>query len=224
MPSRWRLPIFICLFGLSILCPFSSPTFWPLRRSSGPIVPLGRTLPRPRDIWSSLTSWHHNKKQYLLDRVSHAVLPHQFITADPQASYGPPNSEHQDYLFREDDSWLQGHLSRLGSKLYMAPDSVSTGARVARWHEGLGVNPEELGEYAEGDILFPAGQNRNGVRSPKARWPNGVVPYLISPYFSKFLSRFSYNYQNMLVGENFDEDLVPVRTCGVKWSENSNYI
>lgn len=65
----------------------------------------------------------------------------------------------------------------------MLPDN-KTGDKVAQWHENMGVNPEELGEYAEGDILYPA-MGRNGIRVETARWPDGVVPFVISPFFSK---------------------------------------
>ncbi|XP_035719568.1 zinc metalloproteinase nas-13-like isoform X3 [Vespa mandarinia] len=49
----------------------------------------------------------------------------------------------------------------------------------------MSVNPEELGNYAEGDILFPLGMGRNGLKAENARWPNGIIPYMISPYFGK---------------------------------------
>ncbi|XP_066591220.1 zinc metalloproteinase nas-13-like [Prorops nasuta] len=77
---------------------------------------------------------------------------------------------------------LIAHLQHLESSLFGLPDNA-TGAKVAEWHEGLGMNPEELGSYAEGDILFPLGMGRNGLKSDSARWPDGVIPYMISPYF-----------------------------------------
>ncbi|OXU27095.1 hypothetical protein TSAR_011712 [Trichomalopsis sarcophagae] len=79
---------------------------------------------------------------------------------------------------------LIAHLSHLEGQLYGLPDN-QTGEKVAQWHEGMGVNPEELGEYAEGDILYPASMGRNGVKAETARWPGGVVPYMISPYFNE---------------------------------------
>nr|CAD7571777.1 unnamed protein product [Timema californicum] len=48
----------------------------------------------------------------------------------------------------------------------------------------MGVNPEELGEYLEGDILFPESLSRNGLRAERSRWPGGVVYYTLSPYFT----------------------------------------
>ncbi|CAK9805559.1 hypothetical protein ANTPLA_LOCUS4568 [Anthophora plagiata] len=80
---------------------------------------------------------------------------------------------------------LTSHLQHLEESLYGLPDD-ETGRRVAEWSENMTTNPEELGSYAEGDILFPLGNGRNGLRANSARWPNGVVPYIISPYFSKF--------------------------------------
>lgn len=85
-------------------------------------------------------------------------------------------------IYESDD--LLGHLSHLEAQLYMQPDN-RTGDKVSQWHEGMGVNPEELGEYAEGDILYPASQGRNGIKAESARWPNGIVPYVLSPFFGK---------------------------------------
>lgn len=76
------------------------------------------------------------------------------------------------------------HLQHFGEMLYRNPDN-ETGAMVANWHEGWDRNPEELGNYAEGDILFPPQLEKNGLRAEAARWPGGVVPYMLSPYFSK---------------------------------------
>ncbi|XP_015592931.1 zinc metalloproteinase nas-13 isoform X2 [Cephus cinctus] len=75
------------------------------------------------------------------------------------------------------------HLTHLEEVLYGLPNN-DTGIKVAEWSEETGVNPEELGEYAEGDILFPAGMGRNGLKAETARWPGGVIPYMISPYFN----------------------------------------
>ena len=52
------------------------------------------------------------------------------------------------------------------------------------------MNPEELGELFEGDIAGIAGEARNGLIDEKYRWPNGVVPYEITPGdFSKPICR-----------------------------------
>lgn len=83
---------------------------------------------------------------------------------------------------------LIAHLQHLGESLYRLPDN-ETGLKVAQWHEGMDVNPEELGNYAEGDILFPPIFGRNGLKAETARWPAGVVPFVISPYFSEYLGK-----------------------------------
>lgn len=48
------------------------------------------------------------------------------------------------------------------------------------------MNPEEVGDYAEGDILMPPQQGRNGVREEVLRWPQGHIPYVIEGYFSMY--------------------------------------
>ncbi|XP_043264711.1 zinc metalloproteinase nas-13-like [Colletes gigas] len=75
------------------------------------------------------------------------------------------------------------HLQHFGAALYRVPDNA-TGEIVANWHEGWDRNPEELGSYAEGDILFPPQLEKNGLKAESARWPGGVVPYMLSPYFN----------------------------------------
>lgn len=79
---------------------------------------------------------------------------------------------------------LIAHLRNFGNSLYGFP-SNETGSRVAQWHKDMDVNPEELGEYAEGDILFPPITGRSGLAAVSARWPNGIIPFVISPYFSE---------------------------------------
>lgn len=56
------------------------------------------------------------------------------------------------------------------------------------------MNPEEMGGYAEGDILIPH-YGRNGVRDEAARWPRGIIPYLIDSKFSELRNLQSFiNY------------------------------
>ncbi|XP_049946500.1 zinc metalloproteinase nas-13-like, partial [Schistocerca serialis cubense] len=57
-----------------------------------------------------------------------------------------------------------------------------TGNKVSSWSSESGHNPEEVGEYFQGDIIQP--MSRNGIRAKGARWPHGVVHYQISPGFS----------------------------------------
>ncbi|XP_050521742.1 zinc metalloproteinase nas-13-like [Daktulosphaira vitifoliae] len=78
---------------------------------------------------------------------------------------------------------LYNELMHLGSSIFGTPDK-KTGEAVSTWKESSALNPEELGEYAEGDILHPTGQGRNGLKATSSRWPKGVIPYEISPYFS----------------------------------------
>lgn len=73
-----------------------------------------------------------------------------------------------------------------GETLYKQPNN-EVGDMVKAWVPSKGLsNPEELGTYVEGDILFPESHtSRNGLRAVSARWPNGRVPYVISGSFSK---------------------------------------
>ncbi|XP_020723542.1 zinc metalloproteinase nas-4-like [Bombus terrestris] len=87
------------------------------------------------------------------------------------------------------------HLQHFGEMLYRNPDN-ETGAMVANWHEGWDRNPEELGNYAEGDILFPPQLEKNGLRAEAARWPGGVVPYMLSPYFNSAQRNLIYEAMN----------------------------
>lgn len=88
----------------------------------------------------------------------------------------------------EDPNGVISHLRRSGGNLYGEPSS-QTGHKVSQWHAGMDVNPEELGDYVEGDILFPGDPGhpmaRNGLKDSSARWPGGVIPYVISPAFGR---------------------------------------
>lgn len=69
-----------------------------------------------------------------------------------------------------------------GETAFGVPDE-KTGAKVGDWSPSSSkVNPEELGEYLEGDILFP-NRAKNGLLAFSAKWDGGIVPYVISgPY------------------------------------------
>lgn len=57
---------------------------------------------------------------------------------------------------------------------------------MASWSPLDSVNPEELGSYAEGDIVMPKiASARNGLKAESSHWKGGVVPYRISDDFSK---------------------------------------
>ncbi|XP_034236279.1 zinc metalloproteinase nas-4-like isoform X1 [Thrips palmi] len=80
-------------------------------------------------------------------------------------------------------------ITSFGAAIYGEP-SERTGELVKSFKPESGMNPEELGEYTQGDILFTnkgaanAGLGRNGLKAPSARWPGAVVPFEISYGFS----------------------------------------
>ncbi|XP_018571917.1 zinc metalloproteinase nas-1 [Anoplophora glabripennis] len=73
-------------------------------------------------------------------------------------------------------------LSYLGDRVFLKPDP-ETGKKLETWNVTSQENPEELGEYAEGDIVFPK-KSKNGMVATSFRWPGGVVPYEIGGYYS----------------------------------------
>ncbi|KAL5278787.1 hypothetical protein ACFFRR_003419 [Megaselia abdita] len=76
-------------------------------------------------------------------------------------------------------------LSQYSSEIYGKPDEKETGKVVEEYTEDSGVNPEELGSYVEGDILFTEQRTgRNGLAKQTARWPNGIVPFVIEGNFN----------------------------------------
>jgi len=81
------------------------------------------------------------------------------------------------------DSDLYNGLVHLGTAIFGTPDKKS-GDAVSTWKETSQLNPEEMGEYAEGDILHPIGTSRNGLKAVSSRWPKGIIPYEINPYFA----------------------------------------
>ncbi|GJQ85906.1 hypothetical protein Trydic_g21761 [Trypoxylus dichotomus] len=73
-------------------------------------------------------------------------------------------------------------ISHYGTALFGSPNN-ETGEKVSEWNsKSSEVNPEELGEYLEGDILFPS-KVKNGLLAFSAKWDGGMVPYVIvGPY------------------------------------------
>lgn len=65
------------------------------------------------------------------------------------------------------------------------------GDAVSKWTPDSKVHPEELGEYAEGDILHPHPYNRNGLRAKSSRWPDKTIPYEIGPYIREYSTTIS---------------------------------
>lgn len=86
-----------------------------------------------------------------------------------------------------DDYEEQLKLGNIEEFMFSGPNT-ETGRLVSEWTEDADVNPEELGEYAEGDILFPSGWGKNGMKAESFRWPGAVVPFEIKGGFCKFYS------------------------------------
>lgn len=86
-------------------------------------------------------------------------------------------------------------LSYFGGRIYGNPNE-EVGNIVKTWEESGNydlINPEELGTYAEGDILMPKSIGRNGILAETYRWPNGIVPFEIRGTFSKYI-QFLFDY------------------------------
>lgn len=77
-------------------------------------------------------------------------------------------------------------LSQYGSNIYRLP-SNETGVRVANYNPDVdGANPEELGDYLEGDMMMPQDFGRNGLIAASSHWPNGIVAYEIAGDFCEY--------------------------------------
>ncbi|XP_014246546.1 astacin-like [Cimex lectularius] len=83
----------------------------------------------------------------------------------------------------DEDLGIMKYLNGFGDNLWKGPDN-KTGEAVSRWLPSHKNNPEELGAYAEGDILFPSPKSRNGLKAKSARWPKGVIPYVFGASFN----------------------------------------
>lgn len=73
------------------------------------------------------------------------------------------------------------NVTPIDELVFKQPSDV-TGDRLAKWNETDEINPEEIGEYFEGDILYPASL-RNGLINPLSRWDNAIIPYDYSGVF-----------------------------------------
>lgn len=78
-------------------------------------------------------------------------------------------------------------LTQYGDRIYGSPDPHS-GKNLIEWERTKSGNPEEMGAYLEGDILFPIDQStksngRNGIVGQSYRWANGIVPFEITGNF-----------------------------------------
>lgn len=98
------------------------------------------------------------------------------VNAAPYASF-------EDNTLDEDATYID--LSQFGLSIFGEP-SNETGKVVASYDPNTsGLNPEELGEYLEGDMLMPPNLARNGLVATSSHWPGGVIPFEISGYFGK---------------------------------------
>lgn len=72
-----------------------------------------------------------------------------------------------------------------GYKLKYGLPDMESGQLVNSWQPSDPWNPEELGNYFEGDILMPkqTSSARNGVVGESYRWPNGIIPFEIRGNF-----------------------------------------
>lgn len=59
-------------------------------------------------------------------------------------------------------------------------------AKRAVWNLNSFRNPEELGDYVEGDIIQTISGGLGRSSSQIALWPGGTIPYVISGDFSKY--------------------------------------
>ncbi len=80
-------------------------------------------------------------------------------------------------------------LSQYGNRLFGEP-SKDVGLKVANWKGAPNSgNPEELGSYLEGDILFPGAKARNGLIAETTHWPNAQIPFEIVGEFGRIHKR-----------------------------------
>ncbi|KAK0162807.1 hypothetical protein PV327_006553 [Microctonus hyperodae] len=84
--------------------------------------------------------------------------------------------------YHETDDGPAIPIDYLGNRIYGLPNDIS-GERVANWNPSLGVNPEELGTYAEGDILFSNPTSKSAYASKFFRWRGAKIPYKITGRF-----------------------------------------
>lgn len=84
-------------------------------------------------------------------------------------------------------------LTQYGSRLFGEP-SKDVGVEVGKWTpDQKSGNPEELGSYFEGDILFPRGKSRNGLIAESFRWHDAQIPFEIVGDFSTHQPFFFLN-------------------------------
>ncbi|XP_011705846.1 PREDICTED: high choriolytic enzyme 1-like [Wasmannia auropunctata] len=67
---------------------------------------------------------------------------------------------------------------------YKTEPDYETGVKIAEWTKEMNVNPEELGNYFEGDIMISNSTTRNGDTKAK-RWSNRQIPYVITGSYTQ---------------------------------------
>lgn len=98
------------------------------------------------------------------------------------AAYPP----YDDNFLTEDEDAEMIDLSHFGSSIFREPNN-ETGLLVASYDPNTDDrNPEEIGDYLEGDILIPPSFGRNGLVAVSTHWPSAIVPFEISGYFGKY--------------------------------------
>lgn len=103
-------------------------------------------------------------------------------------SNAAPYASFEDNTLDEDVTYID--LTHFGSSIFGVP-SNETGKIVASYNpQTSDLNPEELGQYLEGDMLMPPNLARNGLIASSSHWPGGVVPFEISGYFGIHFSFF----------------------------------
>lgn len=111
---------------------------------------------------------------------------------------------------------LRIDLSELSEKAVGSP-SEQSGLLLSKWTPDDGTNPEEIGEYEQGDILFTGvGENflRNGLFAISSRWPGGIIPFVIDGDFGKFIyisffSKIKSFFEGKVIGLDQIYDFYP---------------
>lgn len=109
------------------------------------------------------------------------ILPFVFYLASCSPSFFSELTGIEDSS--DEDLSIMEHLLSYGESLFSSPDSKA-GEAVSAWSPDKLTNPEELGTYLEGDILFPRKLTKNGLKAKSARWPKAKVPYVIQGLFN----------------------------------------
>lgn len=88
-------------------------------------------------------------------------------------------------------------MSYLGQKIYVQPNLWS-GEQVAEYDPKKDLeNPEELGNYAEGDMVMPKVHGRSVIAWQSSRWPESIIPYEISGNFGKVTVFANFNQNSI---------------------------